>query len=115
MDQNYLISLLQDIVTNNAMEERCPEGMYWCDTDEICKPDSQEMSKLPTTDEEIPLEMGEQDDGGEAGTSSAGEGAGTASMGKWESGLSRGAANQLGVTKWEDSYGLTRGKANPLV
>ena len=51
---------------------------------------------------------------GGAGTSSAGEGAGTASMGKWESGLTRGAANQLGVTKWSDSYQPSRGKGNPL-
>ncbi len=60
------------------------------------------------------LELDEQDDGGGAGTSSAGEGAGTASMGKWESGLTRGAANQLGVTKWSDSYQPSRGKGNPL-
>lgn len=35
---------------------------------------------------------------------------------KWESGVTRGPANQIGVTKWEDVVGstLTRGKANPL-
>jgi len=60
------------------------------------------------------LELDEQDDGGGTGTSSAGEGAGTASMGKWESGLTRGLANQLAVTKWEDSYQPSRGKGNPL-
>lgn len=60
------------------------------------------------------IELDEQYDGGGAGTSSAGEGAGTASMGKWESGLTRGAANQLGVTKWSDSYQPQRGKGNPL-
>ena len=31
---------------------------------------------------------------------------------KWESGLTRGKANQIGNTKWES--GLTRGKANPV-
>ena len=44
----------------------------------------------------------------------AGEGAGTASMGKWESGISRGLGNPVGVNKWADSYQPSRGKANPL-
>lgn len=37
-------------------------------------------------------------------------------VGKWESGVTRGAGNQIGVTKWSDIVGstLTRGKANPL-
>lgn len=37
-------------------------------------------------------------------------------VGHWESGVTRGPANQIGVTKWEDVVGskLTRGKANPL-
>ena len=34
---------------------------------------------------------------------------------KWESGVSRGAANQIGNTKWSDSYKITRGKANTLI
>jgi hypothetical protein len=35
---------------------------------------------------------------------------------KWESGVKRGAGNQIGVTKWSDIVGasLQRGKANPL-
>lgn len=37
-------------------------------------------------------------------------------VGKWESGVTRGPGNQLGVTKWSDTVGstITRGKANPL-
>lgn len=37
-------------------------------------------------------------------------------VGKWESGVTRGPGNQIGVTKWSDVVGakLTRGKANPL-
>lgn len=37
-------------------------------------------------------------------------------VGKWESGVTRGAANQIGNTKWSDTVGATlkRGKANPL-
>lgn len=48
----------------------------------------------------------------EAGTSSDGEKKTGAT--KWESGVTRGPANQIGVTKWADSYKITRGKANPL-
>lgn len=52
-----------------------------------------------------------------AGTSSTQSGGqGYPSVGKWESGVTRGPANQIGVTKWTDIVGanLKRGKANPL-
>lgn len=51
-----------------------------------------------------------------AGTSSSGEKSGYPEVGKWESGVTRGAANQVGVTKWSDVVGasLKRGKSNPL-
>lgn len=52
-----------------------------------------------------------------AGTSSTQSGgAGYPEVGKWETGINRGPANQLGVTKWSDVVGanLKRGKANPL-
>lgn len=50
----------------------------------------------------------------EAGTSSDGDQKTGAT--KWESGVTRGPANQIGVTKWSDTVGssLKRGKANPL-
>lgn len=37
-------------------------------------------------------------------------------VGKWESGITRGPGNQIGLTKWSDIVGSTlkRGKANPL-
>jgi len=40
----------------------------------------------------------------------------TTSATKWESGVTRGPANQIGNTKWSDTVGSTlkRGKANPL-
>jgi hypothetical protein len=43
-------------------------------------------------------------------------GQGYPAVGKWESGVTRGPANQVGVTKWADVVGskLTRGHANPL-
>ena len=43
-------------------------------------------------------------------------GQGYPQVGKWESGVTRGPGNQVGVTKWADVVGakLNRGKANPL-
>ena len=38
--------------------------------------------------------------------------AGYPTVTKWETGLTRGKANQIGNTKWES--GITRGKANPV-
>lgn len=51
-----------------------------------------------------------------AGTGSTGSKQGYPEVGKWESGVTRGPANQVGVTKWSDIVGslLKRGKANPL-
>ena len=52
-----------------------------------------------------------------AGTSSTQTGGkGYPEVGKWESGIERGPANQIGVTKWVDVVGakLNRGKANQL-
>lgn len=51
-----------------------------------------------------------------AGTSSSGSKQGYPEVGKWETGVTRGPANQVGVTKWSDIVGSTlkRGKANPL-
>jgi hypothetical protein len=51
-----------------------------------------------------------------AGTSSTGSKQGYPEVGKWETGVTRGPANQIGVTKWSDIVGSTlkRGKANPL-
>lgn len=49
-------------------------------------------------------------------TSGTGGGQGYPEVGKWESGVTRGTANQIGVTKWSDIVGSTlkRGKSNPL-
>jgi hypothetical protein len=45
-----------------------------------------------------------------------GGGSGYPSVTKWESGVTRGAGNQVGITKWSDVVGNTinRGKSNPL-
>lgn len=51
-----------------------------------------------------------------AGTGSSGSKEGYPEVGKWESGVTRGPANQVGVTKWSDIVGSTlkRGPANQL-
>lgn len=52
-----------------------------------------------------------------SGTSSTQSGGvGYPAVGKWETGITRGPANQVGVTKWSDIVGanLKRGKANQL-
>mgnify|MGYP000893269280 CR=1 FL=1 len=58
----------------------------------------------------------EQEDGTETGTGDASGGGTTAGSKQWESGVTRGPDNQIGVTKWSDVVGskITRGKANPL-
>ena len=62
-------------------------------------------------------EMGEQEGDAAAAstTTTGGGGAGYPSVTKWETGIKRGAANQIGNTKWKDSYTITRGKANTLL
>jgi hypothetical protein len=58
------------------------------------------------------------DSGGPAAPTSGAQsgGSGYPQVSKWESGIERGPANQVNVTKWSDVVGskLNRGKANPL-
>ena len=52
-----------------------------------------------------------------AGTSTTQSGGqGYPQVGKWESGVTRGPGNQIGITKWSDVVGsiLKRAKSNPL-
>lgn len=58
-------------------------------------------------------ELGEQD-----AAPSTGGGGGKApypTVTKWESGVTRGPANQIGLTKWRDIVKVTRGKGNTLL
>jgi hypothetical protein len=58
-------------------------------------------------------ELKEQDAASTTSTSSApSPPAAYPTVTKWESGVTRGKANQIGNTKWES--GLTRGKSNPV-
>ena len=71
-----------------------------------------ELNNEEITEEETPVAAEPT-----AGTSSTQSGGtGYPAVGKWESGITRGPANQTGVTKWADIVGanLKRGKANPL-
>jgi hypothetical protein len=58
-------------------------------------------------------ELDEQDAAAAGGT--AGGGTTYPTVTKWESGVTRGAANQIGLTKWRDITKITRGKANTLL
>lgn len=83
------------------------------------------IMKLGLTDKQINFlmkeskkgEFKEQEGAPAAGTSSSQSGGqGYPEVSKWESGVTRGPANQVGVTKWSEIVGssLKRGKANPL-
>jgi len=72
-----------------------------------------ELIRLTSNNQEL-KEQGTGEGAPEAGTSSDGEKKTGAS--KWESGVTRGPANQVGVTTWSEIVGskISRGKANPL-
>jgi hypothetical protein len=55
------------------------------------------------------FEVGEQED------AAAGGGSKYPAVTKWESGVTRGVANQVGNTKWREINQITRGKANTLL
>jgi hypothetical protein len=66
---------------------------------------------------EMPESISEQE--GDAAATPAGGGAtGGGSkyptVTKWETGVARGPANQIGNTKWSDIVKVNRGKANPI-
>lgn len=64
----------------------------------------------------VDSELGEQDAaGGGASTGGGGAKPPYPTVTKWETGLTRGAANQIGLTKWSDIVKLNRGKANTLL
>jgi hypothetical protein len=64
----------------------------------------------------VDSELGEQDAaGGGASTGGGGAKPPYPTITKWETGLTRGPANQIGNTKWSDIVKLNRGKANTLL
>jgi hypothetical protein len=61
-------------------------------------------------------EIDEQEAAAGGGASTGGGGGGAyPTVTKWETGLTRGPANQIGVTKWNEIVKLNRGKANTLL
>jgi hypothetical protein len=54
------------------------------------------------------LEVGEQEDTGSGGGKYP-------AVTKWESGATRGVANQVGLTKWREITQINRGKDNTLL
>jgi hypothetical protein len=58
---------------------------------------------------------GELDEQDAATGGSTGGGTKYPTVTKWESGVTRGVANQIGLTKWRDITKITRGKANTLL
>jgi hypothetical protein len=73
---------------------------------------SREVSEKEMEEQENPSDA--QPETGTSSTQSGGQG--YPAVGKWESGVTRGPSNQVGVTKWSDIVGsvLKRGKSNPL-
>jgi len=43
--------LIKKILREESKKKDCPDGMYWCSDDKICKPDSQKIGKIGTTEE----------------------------------------------------------------
>ena len=73
-----------------------------------------ELLKKYTTNNKLTEQ--EADAGGESASSSSSSsgGKGYPTVTKWESGVTRGPANQIAKTKWSDIVKITRGKANPI-
>lgn len=72
------------------------------------------MKKYTTT--ESKGEVGEQDSpSGGAPAGGGGTAAEYPTVTKWESGATRGPANQIGLTKWRDIVKINRGNANTLL
>lgn len=67
------------------------------------------MKKYTITKNDGEIEEQETEAGGGGGS------VGYPTVTKWESGVTRGPANQIGLTKWKDIVTLTRGKANTLL
>jgi hypothetical protein len=57
----------------------------------------------------------DEQDAPAAATGGGGGGTTYPTVTKWESGVTRGPANQIGLTKWRDVAKITRGKANTLL
>jgi hypothetical protein len=73
------------------------------------------LMKRYTPKKDFDGEIEEQDAAPAASGGGGGEAAEYPTVTKWESGATRGPANQIGLTKWRDIVKVTRGKANTLL
>ena len=54
LSQTHLKEMIKKVLAEDNVEKKeCPKGMYWCNIDKICKPDSQRISDLKSTEEEV--------------------------------------------------------------
>lgn len=75
-----------------------------------------ELMREYTPKKDVDGELGEQDAAPAGGASSGGgDKPEYPTVTKWETGVTRGPANQIGLTKWRDIVKVTRGKANTLL
>jgi hypothetical protein len=84
---------------------------------EVSEEQFQRILKSVTENQEVSEQEGTPNPEPQSGTSSQQSGGqGYPTVNKWESGVTRGPANQIGTTKWADIVGasLKRGKANQL-
>lgn len=70
------------------------------------------ISSLPDNVEKTEVE---EQDGETSSTDTGGDKPDYPTVTKWETGVTIGAANQIGLTKWSDIVKITRGKANTLL
>jgi len=76
--------------------------------------DIDNLINLMQGSKQIDSELGEQDAAG-GGSSGGGAKPPYPTVTKWETGLTRGPANQIALSKWSDIVKLNRGKANTLI
>ena len=79
--------------------------------------DIDNLISLMKSSNSVDSELGEQDAAAGGGTSTGGGGAKPPypTVTKWETGLTRGPANQIALSKWADIVKMNRGKANTLL
>lgn len=80
--------------------------------------DIDNLISLMKSSNSVDSELGEQDAAAGGGASTGGGGSKPPpypTVTKWETGVTRGPANQIGLTKWKDIVKMNRGKANTLL
>ena len=52
LSQTHLKDMIKKVLSEGDVKKKeCPKGMYWCNIDKICKPDSQKMGSGKSTEE----------------------------------------------------------------